>query len=431
VSFDYDPAREKVTCQIAQNTLEIRISPPTAPPPPVNNGAGNGGQQAPQAQPIALTKEEKKEGKKEALDLSVPESPGFAVLGLTPQTVLRPATPREFVTSLLNGLDENGNFQSGVAIDVSPYLLLFGDQLSLGTSKSGTSEGLAGSKKGDYRARTSSGFITRLLARTQFSFASVKGTTADDKSAKIGAGLHVTVFDRGDPRMDEEIDACFSSFTRKIRAEADQQIPNPEVDEETLDRYEALIQTLAQRERANYIKDCVDVSRKRNFARSSLIIGGAGSWISKDGASSKFTNNGQGIWTSLAYGFEGITGLEKKAQLIFHFRRRVKETVPDPQIAGMFTTKDSNLFGARFRFGSPNLTGNFEGVYQGQHFAGKKADSNFKLSLGTDYKVADNLYLNFSVGGETKKSNVSDGKVFVKTAFSWGFSQKALLNEDQ
>src|SRR5262249_47786630 len=65
------------------------------------------------------------------VDLAVPESPAFAVLGITPQSVTRPTSPRSFATSLLNGLDEKGNFQAGLAIDVAPYLLLAGPALTL------------------------------------------------------------------------------------------------------------------------------------------------------------------------------------------------------------------------------------------------------------------------------------------------------------
>src|SRR6185295_1042567 len=85
------------------------------------------------------------------VDMSVPESPAFTVLGVTPETVIRPTSPRAFATSLLNGVDQNGNFQSGLAMDFVPYLLLAGDELTL--------------RK--YQTQP----IARLLARTQFSFA--------------------------------------------------------------------------------------------------------------------------------------------------------------------------------------------------------------------------------------------------------------------
>src|SRR5437763_20839 len=65
------------------------------------------------------------------VDLAVPESPAFAVLDITPQTVNRPTSTEEFATSLLNGVDKNGNFQAGVAVDTIPYLLFFGHQITL------------------------------------------------------------------------------------------------------------------------------------------------------------------------------------------------------------------------------------------------------------------------------------------------------------
>src|SRR5262249_4604445 len=87
-------------------------------------------------------------------DLAVPESPAFTVLGLSPETVVRPSSPREFASSLLNGVDRNGNFQSGVALDFAPYLTLAADEMTLG----------------QYR----SNYKLRFLSRTQFSFANTK-----------------------------------------------------------------------------------------------------------------------------------------------------------------------------------------------------------------------------------------------------------------
>src|SRR5258708_17355465 len=57
------------------------------------------------------------------LDFSVPDSPAFTILGVTPQTITRPTTPRGLAASLLNGVDENGNFQAGFALDTAPYML--------------------------------------------------------------------------------------------------------------------------------------------------------------------------------------------------------------------------------------------------------------------------------------------------------------------
>ncbi|HZI49982.1 MAG TPA: hypothetical protein VFD75_19440, partial [Pyrinomonadaceae bacterium] len=102
------------------------------------------------------------------VDLSVPESPAFTVLGFTPNTVVRPASPKAFATSLLNGLDQNGNFQSGLAFDLTPFMLVNGENITIK----------------DYNDH----YLTRLLSRTQFSFATTKGASSDDTATRLAAG---------------------------------------------------------------------------------------------------------------------------------------------------------------------------------------------------------------------------------------------------
>ena len=114
-------------------------------------------------------------------------------------------------------------------------------------------------------------------------------------------------------------------------------------------------------------------------------------------------------------------------QLIFHFRRRVKETVPDPLATGKFITRDTNLFGTRLRIGVPQWSINFEGVYSGEHFAGRKPTNKFEVSFGADYRISKDFYLNFAIGGETKASSIDPNKrVFVRTAFNWGVGKQTL-----
>src|ERR1043165_2392672 len=58
---------------------------------------------------------------------TVPNSPAFAVLNGTPEQVIRPSTPRQFGAAVLNGVDPNGNFQTGLAVDANPFMI-FGGQ---------------------------------------------------------------------------------------------------------------------------------------------------------------------------------------------------------------------------------------------------------------------------------------------------------------
>ena len=128
---------------------------------------------------------------KVAVDLAVPESPAFTVLGLNPQTVTRPSSPLQFATSLLNGVDKNGNFQSGVAIDTQPYMLWRGRSVTW-------------TRYGDH-------WPTRFVSRAQFSLATAKGASDEDKSVRIAMGGRFTVFDLGDPFRDQTVADCLTA----------------------------------------------------------------------------------------------------------------------------------------------------------------------------------------------------------------------------
>ena len=350
------------------------------------------------------------------VDMSVPESPAFTVLGVTPETVIRPTSPRAFATSLLNGVDQNGNFQSGLAMDFVPYLLVAGDDLTL------------------RKYQTSP--VVRLLARTQFSFATTKGATEDDKSMRLALGLHVALWDRGDPRLDETLMSCLSAFRlppppRFLECELPD---NPtDADREAFRRCQESIeaerqQRAAQVQEAREFNDsvstrCRDESRERNWNASSWIIGAAPSWISTDGQTKNMRWNGGGFWTSLAYGFEGVPGLEKNSQLIVHGRYRNREIVPDPITTGAFLSQDSFFFGTRFRTGSPTFNGSFEYTFMRSRFAGLQFDNSSRLSLLFERRIAGDTWFNLSLGGETGRQDGRNNG-FVLTSFKWAFSDR-------
>lgn len=433
-------------CRTTAEGYEIEVSGATAPvvnpvviaaPVPTDTDTG-----LPLPQEIAKAVEKAEEDGKE-VDMSIPEAPGFTILGLTPQEVTRPTTPRELATTLINSVDRNGNFQTGIAIDTAPYQLFFGKRVN--RDRDYIPPQLE--KTIDKRKREPlKGYLTRFLWRTQFSLATTKGTTEDDKSARIGTGLNFTFLDFGDPNTDFRLRECQTNLAFTLADRAAQDLGFIDRNDPAIDTGDEFIKINARKRflvTQDFILEqfdkCIDESEKRNFGKTSFGVGVAGSWISENGLSSKFVDNGQGLWASFAYGFEQFPGFRCTEQeitegercitpqLIFHFRRRVKETVPDPVTEGLFTTKDSNLFGARLRLGVPKWSVNFEGVYRGERYAGRTSSNNVELTLGADYRLAKDLYLNFSIGGATKESNIPNtGKVFVRTAFNWGTSQKPL-----
>lgn len=350
------------------------------------------------------------------VDMSVPESPAFTVLGVTPETVIRPTSPRAFATSLLNGVDVNGNFQSGLAMDFVPYLLVAGDDLTL------------------RKYQTSP--IVRLLSRSQFSFGTTKGASEDDKSMRLALGLHVALWDRGDPRLDETLMDCLSTFRLPPPpTQLECELPdNPTAaDREAFRRCQEGFEA-ARQQRATQVQEatefnnsvstrCRDEAQKRNWNRSSWIIGAAPSWISTTGQTKDMHWNGGGFWTSLAYGFEGVPGLENRSQLIAHVRYRNREQVPDPDVTGAFLSQDSLFFGARFRHGSPTFNGSFEYTFLRSRFAGQRYDSSSRLSLLFERRIAGDTWFNLSLGGETGRQDGRNNG-FVLTSFKWAFSDR-------
>lgn len=406
------------------NPVTSNASPIPASVTPALPTNGNGASLQPPsaANQSATTKSVFDEAKEKVnlanLDLSVPESPAFTVLGFTPQTVIRPTSPRQFASSLLNGIDQRGNLQSGVALDFAPYMLYAGDKLTLK----------------QYRESP----YLRFLARTQISFATTKGASENDRSARAALGFHLTLMDKGDPHSDAELMQCFrDNLTLPLPPRIpppDDPVPNA-TDVEKL-RHELALKkfedAMADYEKAKQAasaknilaaEECRAKSRKRNWNKSSWIVAFAPAWVSPTGETGDFRYDGGGAWTSIAYGFEGVPGLEKNSQLIFHARYRDNETVPEPKMEGKFFRQDGLFLGGRARVGNENTSVSFEGVFQRLRRVGMPFDNSSRLAFGIERKVAENIWFNVAFGGQT---DTPDGKKkgFVLTTFKWGFSQK-------
>ncbi len=129
-------------------------------------------------------------------DFLIPTSPAFAVLGVTPKEVIRPDTPKALGAALLNGVDSEGNPQSGVAIDVSPVYLFQGRNLRLQ----------------EYRKSLSN----RLANRLQMSLATTRGSDESDPSLRLALGLRLAILDDADPRTNKFLDRCYDGTTSEM-----------------------------------------------------------------------------------------------------------------------------------------------------------------------------------------------------------------------
>jgi hypothetical protein len=335
-------------------------------------------------------------------DLAVPDSPAFTVLGVTPENVTHPTTPREFATSLLNGVDERGNFQTGLALDFVPYLTFFGKNTSL-------------KEYADHP-------LTRFLARTQVSFATAKGVTDEDRSTRLALGLRMTLWDRGDPRLDKALEECYDAADDdpKFRTEAFVPLPGEDGDikAQKLQRRGELL--------AELTKPCDDAARKKNWNASGWIVGLAPSWISRTGETKNFEWNGGGFWSTVAYGFESVDALKNNSQLLFHVRYRSNELVPDTDDPTLFFSQDSLYVGGRLRI-APGEEAKSIFSLEGNYIRSRKEsgpwDNSRRFSLGFEQRVAENIWFALSVGGQGGRIDGAN-HAFVLSSFKWGFQQR-------
>jgi len=339
------------------------------------------------------------------IDLSVPESPAFTVLGVTPNAIARPGTPREFATSLLNGLDKNGNFQTGLAIDTAPFMLFNGQNVTL-------------QDYNDY-------YLTRLLSRTQFSLATTKGAASDDTATRLALGLNMTLWDKGDARVyhpkrgpDGDVLTCFKANIQPPDAPSSA-VPTPaEI---------AAINAKAIAANNKVADACRDKVRKANWNATGWVIAYAPSWITKNGQNTALKWNGGAFWSSFAYGFDGLPSLQKIAQLIVHARYRSNEQVADPARPGRFISQNSSFFGGRFRAGNPAFAFNFEASYIRNRIAPSRTFTSGRYAFGAEARITDNFYL-VVTGGNGPGDAGAPNKGFFMSSFKYGFNKKSQLN---
>jgi hypothetical protein len=314
-------------------------------------------------------------------DFSIPESPGFAILGLTPQTVDHPRTLRELALSLKNGIDENGKYKAGLAIDFAPLQLWGDDSLAayLGTTE-------IAKVPEEYSVNS----LSQALTNTSVSIATTQGTSSDDQSLKLGLGVHVPIIDRSDGRNDYALIRCYDRIFSKAMTELEKLGPGAtdKFDERGFEQ-EAQ-RCFNQRDSARWNASVWTVSAGYSLASESGDLG-----ASRPGA--------RGLWTSYAYGFEGgPKALRDHAQVILHAKWLYKELVAESQDDDALIERDNALIGTALRFGSDAFNASLQGSYAWiDDRTNHKKDEIQRLAIGIEYRVAKDVWLVATVGGKS------------------------------
>jgi hypothetical protein len=337
------------------------------------------------------------------LDLAVPDSPAFTILGLSPETVVRPSSPRDLATTVLNGVDRRGNLQSGLAVDFAPLFLFAGKTLTYN----------------DYKDKTG----TRLLGRTQISLATAKGASDGDKSLRVAVGLRATLWDEGDPRLDETLVACLNGI----------RLAPPTTVLATQEAIDAWI-AQATAERRPKVEACHQQFKTRRWNASSFSVGLAPSWQSPTGQSGDFQFAGAAIWGSFALAltrqedFAAPTGNVKVerpyGQFIVQGRYRNRELVPDKDVPESFFEQDSTGVGARLLLGSADFAIVTEAELARQWSEGRDATSALKLSIGGQIKLSTDVWLSAAVGATHGGPSNEQRSAFVLSSVKWALSRE-------
>lgn len=348
-----------------------------------------------------------------SIDLSIPDNPAFKVLGVTPKKIDRPGSPREFGASLANGVDANGNFQSGIAMDVS--VMRFARNTQLETYQK------------DYG--------TRFLDRTDFSFGTTKGASETDKSIKMALGVKLTPWDDSDPRLDKPLIQCLKDAVDNKTLDDDgdlilinesiiKEIQNKkgvEVGSEEYKKIEVKIKKLnaAKNKLINQlaeskIKFCRTEAKSSLWNKSGLSVAIAPTFISETGNTNNIKYSGLGAWTSVSY------GIEDYAQIIGQLMYRNNEEVPVTNATNPFFKRDSINFGGQIRFGKPNINGNLEALYSiNDNKGGAEDDNIFKYSAGIEFNPAKDFWISLSIGSEF--GNNTGNKLYALGDMKWAF----------
>ena len=348
------------------------------------------------------------------IDLTTPNSPAFSILGLNPQNVTRPATPKAFATSLLNGVDKNGNIQSGLAIDTVPFMLVYGDNYTIDEYR-------------DYKKSTEL-YLKSYLANTSLSIASTKGSSSADKSTKVAGGLRFVVFDLGDPRLDLIFDQCLADAFPPPSHGMGPPTGKTETAGDT-SKWDA----------------CKKASRARNWNRSAWDLGAAISANSPNGQTNDFSGSTKAFYTTFGYGFENAlhpeetiaavqksiakpnepqsiaTTLAKNSNLIFHFQYLIDELVPNSKKGSAFFMQDSLTGGAGYIYGiTPDFQLSLAGDIVGNKPKDRASTISYDVTGGVNFKLVSGLWLSLGVGGASKTPNTT-GSVFVLSNLKFSF----------
>ena len=332
-----------------------------------------------------------------AVDMSVPTSPAFAVLGSTPETILQPKSPRDLAVSLVQALSDDGKLGHGVGFDVTPYLMLRGKTATLAKYQDG-------------------GAGLRLWANTQFSFAAIKQDASGRAVTKAAAGASVVLYDAGDPRAkDSPLASCFSQATQQDIGVGTAHVPDWVRDAMKGQQLGDATPPPTMVDAANQLSadfdDCRSQFKKATWNSTRWTAGLGQAFHDGGGPHTGAT----GLWTTFSLNLDGDDGQplkaradDARAQALFHYRHTNREEVASDTDPRGYALRRSDLLALGAKYGSDKRNFSAEASWQRGRYDTGAHEAVRKLALGGELMVTKDLWLVLSIGGKGGEKNGSN-----------------------
>ncbi len=334
-----------------------------------------------------------------------PYNPTFSLIGAADSTILRPQSPKSLAAGILNGLDEEGNLKSGLAIEFAPGLLFAPRSFDLT----------------DYQAGSK---LQRSLRSLQVTAGFASGSNDDDKSLKASLGLVWTPINGMDVKAPTQRAICIKTVATSTY--------NPNTGK---------LEAVALEEVEAAVKKCKADHPLTRYNTTTLQFAFSPLFVSPDGSADKLKSQGYAASGTLMVGLANLFGydaggpvlsdIEKKEQaerrglvVITGFYRK-NEQVADPATKGAFLSRNRWSLASRIQFAvSGNSYFGIEGAYQRARYADGRIDKFQAATATYDFRVAKALWMSLNLGTSFSKEIGKDA-VYLGTKFKWSFAKES------
>jgi hypothetical protein len=359
---------------------------------------------APPASPSASpTLASADELKKVNLDRALGAVPAFDALGLSPESVTTPSTPRDLATDVLNGVDKNGVLQHGLAIETAPFRLI-GIRTGLSAYR-GTGETDVGA------------MITRWIYNFSTSIATSKAVDKSD-AVQLAIGFKEVLYESADhdPYRNSDLNEAFQNAAQEAASQGVLSDTGP-------------LQEIPSSAKKIF-QSAVDDFYKNKWHGMIWTAAIAPTWNSDSGKISDLTGTGFTTWSAFAYGTPKdslkITQDEPiNVQIIGELRYREGEHVVDPNDKMHIATENNFLVAARLRMGTDTFNGFAEGGYV-RVWHGLNGDGDgWRGALGIEKKITANIWLVLTAGEQFGDASVKTNNLYAVSSLRIGTADKA------